>query len=517
MKKAYAIEFKNITKNFGSVIANKNISFQVQTGQIHTIIGENGAGKTTLMNQLFGLIKPTSGSILIDGKKQSITSPNIASELGLSMVHQHFQLVANHSVLENIVLGDVVNQTVKPIDYKRARIKLMQVSNQYNLQIDPSLLVKKTSVSMQQRIEILKMLYKGARILIFDEPTAMLTPTEIEGLLQLFLDLKNQGKTIIFISHKLKEIKKVADWATVIRKGEVVKSFSLKDTSISEIATMMVGRKLVAIKNQSLNKPGLQLLKIKNITVKNDSQPKLLGLKDFSLEIRQGEIVAIAGVEGNGQLELVNALFGLQKLVKGQIQILAQNRKSKQSQMQVIPNGNVKARYDFGMALVPENRHKYAILANQNLYTNAILQLFRKQPYSYLTFLLRKPKVAWTKQIVTEFDVRGARNGAALMSELSGGNQQKFIIGREMTKSHKLIIFFQPTRGLDIGAIEFVHQKILQEKQNGNGILLVSYELSEIMALADRIAVLNQGKLVNIANAKTVTREKIGEWMAGVK
>ena len=517
MEEKYAIKFLNITKNFGNLVANDNISLKVKIGFIHGLIGENGAGKSTLMNQLFGLLKPTSGEIIVDGKKVSISNPNIASELGLSMAHQHFQLVENHSILENVILGDVVNDLVKPIDYQKSRMKLVNISKKYKLKINPNLIVKKASIGMQQRIEILKMLYKGAKVLIFDEPTAMLTPQEIDSLLNLFVYLKKKGKTIIFISHKLHEVKKVADEATVIRKGKVIKTFNVKTTSTTKMAEMMVGRKLIEVKNLSAYNPGKTLLEIKNISVKHKSNPKALGLKNFSLNIKEGEIVAIAGVEGNGQIELVNAIFGLAKLTQGKIMIWTKNKKTNNYHMTQLKNGNVRQRYDLKLSFVPEDRYKFAMLTKENLFQNVILQSFRKKPYQKWGFLVRKPKIDWTTKIINEFDVRGSKGGFSVIGELSGGNQQKFIVGREMTRMHKLIILFQPTRGLDIGAIEFIHQKMLEEKAKRNAVLLVSYELSEVMALADRVAVVNQGNLINVAQIKGLNRELIGKWMAGIR
>lgn len=512
MKYIYAIETKKITKKFSNTIANDNISFKVKKGTIHAIVGENGAGKSTLMNQLFGLLMPTSGEIHINGKRVNISNPNVANEFGLSMVHQHFQLVQNHSILENIILGDEKSKSLMPIDYRRASQKLLNISKKYNLQIDPNAIVKKVSVGMQQRIEIMKMLYRGADILIFDEPTAMLIPQEIEGLLKLFLDLKKKGKTIIFISHKLQEVKNVAEEATVIRKGKVVGSVKVKTTSIEKMAELMVGRKLVHVKNNNDIKFGRNLLSIKNLSVKHHSNPKILGLKNFSIDVKEGEILAIAGVEGNGQSELINAIFGLQKWSKGRIELLSKN-----NEIIDLKNGNIKSRYDNDFSFVPEDRYKYAMLRNETLFTNVILQTFRKRPFQFLGFLRRGPKIELTKNIIKEFDVRGSMGGSTIIGELSGGNQQKFIFGREMTRKHKVIILFQPTRGLDIGAIEFIHKKIIEEKLKGNAVILVSYELNEVMALADRIAVLSQGELIKVSNAKGITKEKIGKWMAGVK
>lgn len=512
MKENYAIQFKNITKKFGNLVANDKININVEQNKIHAIIGENGAGKSTLMNQLFGLLSPTSGRIFINGNAVNIESPNMANELGLSMVHQHFQLVGNHSVLENVILDNKEKNPLKPIDFKYARNKLIQVSSKYNLDINPDQLVKKTSVGVQQRIEILKMLYRGADILIFDEPTAMLTPQEIDGLLRLFIDLKKQGKTIIFISHKLNEIKSVADNGTVIRRGKVVKNFKVKSTSIDKMAEWMVGRKLVPVKNNYKNTSDNKVLEIKNLYTRKYSNSRVYGIKDINLDIFAGEILAIAGVEGNGQLELVNSIFGLQKVSKGSITFY-----SEKNEPITLKSGNVNQRYLNNISLVPEDRYKYAMLSQQNLFINAIMQTYKFRPYQKFGFLFKRPRNKYALDIINTFDVRGSKAGTAIIGELSGGNQQKFIMGREILRNNRLTILFQPTRGLDIGAIEFIHKKSLEEKAKGNAVLLVSYDLGEVISISDRIAVLNSGNLINVTSTKNTTREEIGKWMAGVK
>lgn len=504
----YSIEMLNVTKKFGTFVANKDITFKVKKGEIHALIGENGAGKSTMMNQLFGLLQPTSGTIKINGQKALIDNPNVASSLGLGMVHQHFQLVDNHTVVENIVLGQEKVRAFQPIDIKTARLKLIALSTKYNLGIDPDKYIKDLSVGQQQKVEILKMLYSGAEILIFDEPTAMLTPDEIIGLLEVFRTFKKNNKTIVFISHKMNEIKDVADSATVIRKGEFIGTVDVANTTIQKMSEMMVGRKLVEVKNSSKVDPKAEsILDIKNLTAKHFSDPRALGLKDISFDVKAGEIVAIAGVEGNGQTELAYAISGIQKPTIGKITLNNTD----------ITKSSVRKRNNLGLSFLPEDRYKHAMYSKQTLFNNAIMQLFYKKPFSMFGFMTKRKKIEWTREIVNNFDVRGAANGSSIIGSLSGGNQQKFIAGREMSREHNFLMLFQPTRGLDIGAIEYLQTKILEEKQQGKGILLISFDLNEILALSDRVVVLSGGELINIAKTSEVTKEQLGKWMGGAK
>lgn len=504
----YAIEMLGVTKKFGNFVANDDITLRVKQGEIHALIGENGAGKSTLMNQLFGLLQPTMGSIKINGNVSLIENPNAAAKLGLGMVHQHFQLVDNHTVVENIVLGRENVKTLQPVDFASARRKIIKLSNQYNLDINPDAFIKNMTVGQQQKVEILKMLYSGAKILIFDEPTAMLTPQEIDGLLEMFETFKKSGKTIVFISHKMVEIKEAADSATIIRKGKWVGTVDVNKTSIEKLAEMMVGRKLESIKNNSKKKPGdAPLLSLKSVTAKHFSNPKAFGLKNVTFDVRPGEVVAIAGVEGNGQTELAYAISGIQKPTMGSIELDGKD----------ITRASVKKRITGGMSFLPEDRYKHAMYSNQTLFNNAIMQLFDKKPFSIFGFMTKRKRNEWTRKIIKDFDVRGADNGFSVIKSLSGGNQQKFIAGREMSRDHKLLILFQPTRGLDIGAIEYLHEKILEEKEQGKGILLISYDLNEILSLSDRVVVLSGGDQIQTAETKKVNKEQLGKWMGGAK
>lgn len=507
-KMEYAIEMLNITKKFGHLTANDNITLKIQKNEIHALIGENGAGKSTLMNQLFGLLSPTSGTIKINGKVVLMSNPNVATNNGLGMVHQHFQLIDTHTVLENILLGKEGTKLGQPINFRAARTKLLQLSKMYNLDIDPDTEIRDLTVGQQQKVEILKMLYSGAEILIFDEPTAMLTPQEIEGLLEIFRTFKKKGKTIVFISHKMNEIKDVADNFTVIRRGAWVGTKSVASSTIKDMSEMMVGRQLVEIKNNSTTKKGMAtVLDVKGINVKHFSNPQALGLKNATFDVKAGEIVAIAGVEGNGQTELAYAISGIQKPISGSIQI---NGKT-------VTRSSTRKRYQAGLSFLPEDRYKHAMFAKQNLFSNFIMQRFHKKPFSKFGILLGNQKEKQTRAAIKQFDVRGANEGLAIIGSLSGGNQQKFIAAREMTKDHSLLMLFQPTRGLDIGAIEYLHSKILEEKAEGKAVLLISYDLGEIMSLADRIVVVSGGDVINVVNAKDVTRNQLGKWMGGAK
>ncbi|WP_425380092.1 ABC transporter ATP-binding protein [Spiroplasma endosymbiont of Stenodema calcarata] len=501
----YAIEMNHITKVFGDLIANDDITLKVKKGEIHALIGENGAGKSTLMSILFGLYEPTKGEILVNGKPEYISDPIKANKLGIGMVHQHFKLIDIFTVLDNITLGhEKVFGKVFLERQKEAR-DIAQIAIKYNLQVDFRSNIANISVGMQQRVEILKILYRGADILVFDEPTAVLTPQEIEGLLKIMLDLKNDGKTIIFISHKLDEVKKIADRATVIRRGKVIETFSVKDKNEKEIAEAMVGRNLVPIKNAG-KAPGYEtLLKIENLSVKKKGLTRLMALDDFNLTVQAGEIVAIAGVEGNGQAELVNALAGLEKVTLGKILFNDIN----------VTKKSIYERYQNGMSHIPEDRHKYGLILDFNVIDNVVLQNINQKPFSNYGLLDKAAIQLYAQQIVTKYDVRGANSGFAMMRGLSGGNQQKLIIGRELSRHHNILVVVQPTRGLDVGAIEYIHNKVLEEKEQGKAVLLVSYDLEEIISLADRIVVLHNGRITGEVLGNKVKREEIGLMMAG--
>ncbi|WP_339021027.1 ABC transporter ATP-binding protein [Spiroplasma endosymbiont of Atherix ibis] len=501
----YAIEMNNISMIFNKkIIANEDITLKVEKGEIHCLVGENGAGKSTLMSILFGIYQPTKGIIKVNGEEEIITSPIKATKLGIGMVHQHFKLIDILPVWKNIALG-VENVLGWEFINKKAVIKkTTELMKKYNLEVDLNEKIQNISVGMKQRVEILKILYRDVDILVFDEPTAVLTPQEIEGLLEVMLEFKKMGKTIIFITHKFAEIKKVADKATVIRKGKFVGTYDLKKTSIEEISKAMVGRKIVEVKNNSTIQPGETVIKFENINVRKHNNHKIIGLKNFNLEIKEGQIVAIAGIEGNGQNEIVEVLSGLVKPISGKILCRKKD----------ITKISISKRYLLHkMSFIPEDRHKHGLVLDSNIINNTTLQDIRTEKYSKGWFVNFAKIQNHTQKIIKDYDVRNADAGFTIVRNLSGGNQQKVIIGRELSRENDFIIIFQPTRGLDIGSIEFIHEQILRAKENKKAILLISYELSEVLQLADEIIVVNSGSVVGKLNKKEATREKIGRLM----
>lgn len=502
----YAVEMEGITKVFlETIIANNDISIKIKKGEIHALVGENGAGKSTLMSILFGLYQPTKGLIKVNGKEVVISGPIRAGELGIGMVHQHFKLVDNFTIVQNIILGSEPVSKWQWINYKHAKAKIKAISEKYKLEIKPNLKIENASVGMQQRVEILKVLYRGADIIVLDEPTAVLTPQEITSLLAIIEELKRDCKTIIFISHKLEEVKHVADNVTVIRLGKVVENFSAASKTKEEIATLMVGRDLVEVKNTGGNELGDIALKVDNLFVRKIGNKKIMGLSDFNLEVKAGEIVAIAGVEGNGQTELISAITGLSKIEKGHIFFGNKN----------MTHASIQSLYKHGLSHIPEDRHKYGLVLEYNIIENMVLQNISQYPFSKFGLIRSKAIQFYAQDIIQTYDVRGSKSGFALAAGLSGGNQQKAVVGRELTRKHKILVVAQPTRGLDIGAIEYIHGRILEEKVRGNAVLLISYELSEVMSLADRIVVLHGGKITGNVAAKNVLRESLGLMMAG--
>ncbi len=499
----YAIEMNDITKKFGKITANNKINLKVAEGEVHALVGENGAGKSTLMSVLFGIYNPDSGYIKIHGEESYIKNPSQAHEMGIGMVHQHFKLVGNYTALENIVLGDipvVSNNLSFLMDLKRAKYKVEKLMEKYKLNINLKTKVEDSNVSTHQKIEILKMLYKNADILIFDEPTAVLNPEEIKGFLEVIKNFKKQGKTIILITHKLKEIEEVADYVTVLRHGKAIKTFRNKSLSIKEVSALMVGRQVTHVKNNSKIKPGQKMLEIKNLLVRKENSRKA-ALSNLTLDIKSGEILAIAGVEGNGQVALAEAIMGMRKVVKGKITL---NNKD-------ITRTSTRNRYESGISYVPEDRHKFGLILNFNIRENTVLQDFYKEPFSNKLGIMNYRYISkHANNIIKKYDVRGVQDEIQEIRELSGGNQQKLIIGREIERKHKLIIFAQPTRGLDVGSIEYIHDEILSEKEKGNAVLLISYELDEVLSLADRVAVINSGSISQIQNIGDINREKIG-------
>lgn len=499
---SHVIEMIGIRKEFPGIVANDDITLQVEEGQIHAILGENGAGKSTLMSILFGLYKADRGVIKVRGKEVSISSPNDAFDLGIGMVHQHFQLVHNFTVAENIILG---REGGFVYDIRTASRKIKEISDRYGLSIDPDMVIEDITVGMQQRVEILKMLYRDADILIFDEPTAVLTPQEIDELMQIMRNLAAEGKSIILITHKLEEIKAVAEKCTIIRRGKLIGVVDVAGTSVEEMAALMVGRPVSFKVDKGEPMIGEAVLEIRNLDVMNNKH--VLGVKDFSLTIRRGEIVGIAGVDGNGQSELVEALSGLRKVEGGQIVFKGQD----------ITNASIQERNEMGLGHIPEDRQKRGLILAEPLSTNFVIKEFYKQPYSKHGILNQEAIVEYGQKIIDKFDVRSGEGITSLAGKLSGGNQQKAIIGREVEADPDLLIAVQPTRGLDVGAIEFIHKELVKERDSGKAVLLVSFELDEIFNLSDRIAVMNAGRLIDIVDTKDTDEHAVGLMMAGIR
>ena len=501
---SYVVEMLNIRKEFPGIVANDNVTLQLKKGEIHALLGENGAGKSTLMGMLFGMYQPEAGIIKVKGKEVKISSPNVANDLGIGMVHQHFKLVENFTVTENIILG-LEPKKFLTVDIKTAAKKIEELSKSYGLNVDPYSKIEDISVGMQQRVEILKMLYRNADVLIFDEPTAVLTPQEIEDLIKIMKNLIKEGKSIIIITHKLKEIKAAADRCSVIRRGKYIGTVDVKETSEAEMAKMMVGRQVSFKVEKKEANLGEEVLKIENLSVKNNK--KVLGLKDFTLNVRRGEIVGIAGVEGNGQTELVEALTGMRAVESGNI----------------IYNGNditklsIKKRIEEGIAHIPEDRHKRGLILDYNMEDNMVLKVYKNKPFSKNGLINRKEVEKYSNDIIETFDVRSAEGGKSIARSLSGGNQQKGIIGREIQSNPDLLIAVQPTRGLDVGSIEYIHKRLVEQRDNGKAVLLVSLELDEVLNVSDRIAVVNNGELVGIVNANETDENEVGLMMAGIK
>ena len=499
---SHVIEMLGIRKEFPGIVANDDIYLRVEEGEIHAILGENGAGKSTLMSILFGLYKADKGVIKVRGKEVSIKSPNDAYALGIGMVHQHFQLVHNFTVAENIILG---KEGGFVYDIKKASRKIKEISERYGLQIEPDMVIEDITVGMQQRVEILKMLYRDADILIFDEPTAVLTPQEIDELIEIMKNLAKEGKSIILITHKLDEIKRTAKRCTVIRRGKFIGEVDVATTSAQEMAAMMVGRPVSFVVEKEKREPGEVMLEVKDLNVRNNKG--VLGVKDFSLAIRSGEIVGIAGVDGNGQTELVEAITGLRKIESGSVLFKGED----------ITSLSIKDRNDRGLGHIPEDRQKRGLVLGAPLTTNMVIKDFDKTPFSKNGLLDKEAIREYSASIVKEFDVRSGEGIDSLAGKLSGGNQQKAIIGREITKDPDVLIAVQPTRGLDVGAIEFIHKALVTQRDKGKAVLLVSFELDEIFNLSDRIAVINAGRLVDIGKTEDTDVHKVGLMMAGIK
>ncbi|MBP3710534.1 MAG: ABC transporter ATP-binding protein [Treponema sp.] len=491
----------HIRKEFPGIVANDDITLQVRNGEVHAILGENGAGKSTLMSILFGLYHADRGTIKVRGKEVNIKNPNDATHLGISMVHQHFQLVRNFTVTENIILG---NEGSFVLQRAEASKKIKALSEQYGLNIDPDMKIEDISVGMQQRVEILKMLYRNANILIFDEPTAVLTPQEIDDLMLIIKNLVKEGKSVIIITHKLDEIKAVADRCTIIRRGKMIDVVDVAVTSVEEMAAKMVGRPVNFKVEKVPAKPGRPILEVRNLNVMNAK--KVLGVKDFSLTVHEGEIIGLAGVDGNGQSELVEAITGLIPIESGEI-IIDGTDATKLS---------IRERNEIGIGHIPEDRQKRGIVPTESIAENVAVKDFYRWPFSKHGILDDKHITTYAQEVVNNFDVRSGEGTKSPAGKLSGGNQQKLIVGREISVNPKLLIAVQPTRGLDVGAIEYIHKQIVAHRDKGNAVLLVSLELDEIFNLSDKIAVISGGKLMNIVDTTDTDEHAVGLMMAGV-
>ena len=506
MEQTYAIEMLNITKRFPGIVANDNITLQLKKGEIHALLGENGAGKSTLMSVLFGLYQPEEGVIKKDGQVVEIRDPNDANALGIGMVHQHFKLVECFTVLDNIIMG------VEPCKHgflqkAEAREKVVALSEKYGLHVDPDALVEDITVGMQQRTEILKMLYRENEILIFDEPTAVLTPQEIEELMQIMRNLAAEGKSILFISHKLNEIMSVADRCSVLRKGKYIGTVHIRDTTREELSRMMVGRDVEFVVHKEPAKPGKTILEVEGLTVASKTHSND-AVKGVSFNVRAGEIVCVAGIDGNGQTELVYGLTGLEPLKGGKITLEGQD----------ITHAPIRKRSVLGVSHIPEDRHKHGLVLDYTLEDNMVLQrYFEPEFVSKAGFLKRKAIREYANRLIEQYDVRSGQGPVTIARSMSGGNQQKAIVAREIDKDPELLIAVQPTRGLDVGAIEYIHKQIVAQRDAGKGVLLVSLELDEVMALSDRILVMYEGEIVGQLDPKTATVEELGLYMAGAK
>ena len=502
----YAIEMVNITKRFPGIIANDNVTLQLKRGEIHALLGENGAGKSTLMSVLFGLYQAEEGVIKKNGEVVQINNPNDANDLGIGMVHQHFKLVECFSVLDNIILG--VEDTKNGfLQRDKAREKVMDLSQRYGLQVDPDAIIEDISVGMQQRTEILKMLYRDNDILIFDEPTAVLTPQEIEELLQIMKNLAAEGKSILFITHKLNEIMSVADRCSVLRKGKYIGTVDIKDCTKDDLSRMMVGRDVEFAVQKAPAQPKDVVLDVQNLSVASKLSKKN-AVNDVTFQVRAGEIVCIAGIDGNGQSELVFGVSGLEPVSGGSVKLLGKD----------ITNMPIRKRSLMGMSHIPEDRHKHGLVLDYTLEDNIVLQRYFEPEFTNkFGFLRRKNIRAYAERLIEQYDVRSGQGPITISRAMSGGNQQKAIIAREIDKDPQLLIAVQPTRGLDVGAIEYIHRQIVAQRDAGKAVLLVSLELDEVMTVSDRILVMYEGEIVGELDPKTTTVEELGLYMAGAK
>lgn len=499
------IEMLNITKTFPGVIANEDVSLTLNKGEILALLGENGAGKSTLMSILFGLYEPDTGIIRVNEKDVKITDPNEATKYGIGMVHQHFKLVQNFTVLENVVLGaEDTNAGVLKMD--KARKKVMELSEKYNFNIDPDALIEDITVGMQQRVEIIKMLYRDNDILIFDEPTAVLTPQEITELLSIMRQLVSEGKSIIFITHKLNEIKEAADKVTVLRKGKLIDTVNVADVTIDQMSEMMVGRSIDL--NFDLGEPkiGNRVLKVRDLNL-TDTVAGQKALHNINFDVNEGEIVCIAGIDGNGQSELVHAITGLIDNYTGHVEIKGESMDKK----------SIRFRNTHGLSHIPEDRHKHGLILDYNLSKNMVLQNYFEPKFQKGGFIKFDDVANYSERLIQQYDVRAGQGNDTITRSMSGGNQQKAIVAREMERDHSLLIAVQPTRGLDVGAIEYIHSQLIADRNKGNGVLLISFELSEVLGISDRILVMHSGEIVGELKPSETNEQELGLYMSGSK
>ncbi|WP_206363966.1 ABC transporter ATP-binding protein [Gudongella oleilytica] len=495
----------NITKEFPGIVANDDITLRLKKGEIHALLGENGAGKSTLMSVLFGLYQPEKGEIRMNGQPVKINNPNDANALGIGMVHQHFKLVEIFTVLENIILGVEPNK-MGFLQKQEARDKVVALSEKYGLKVDPDSLIEDITVGMQQRVEILKMLYRDNEILIFDEPTAVLTPQEIKELLQIMKGFAAEGKSILFITHKLNEIMEVADRCSVLRKGKYIGTVEVQETTKEELSRMMVGRDISFSVDKEDRNPGDVVLSVRDVTVASKTH-KNNSVKGVSFDVRAGEIVCLAGIDGNGQTEFVHALTGLEKLVSGSISLCGKD----------ITKASIRERSTSGMSHIPEDRHKHGLVLDYSLEENLVLQRYWQPQFQNKGFIKFDEMRKYAEKLIEKFDIRSGQGPVTPARSMSGGNQQKAIIAREIDKDHELLVAVQPTRGLDVGAIEYIHKQLIERRDAGKAVLLVSLELEEVMNVSDRILVMYEGEIVGELDPKSTTVQELGLYMSGAK
>lgn len=505
MDSEYIIEMLNIRKEFPGIVANDDITLRLKRGEIHALLGENGAGKSTLMSVLFGLYQPEAGEIRKNGQVVHINNPNDATALKIGMVHQHFKLVEVFTVLDNIILG-AEDTKMGFLQKKAAREKVQALSDKYGLSVDLDAKVEDITVGMQQRTEILKMLYRDNEILIFDEPTAVLTPQEIDELMEIMRGFAREGKSILFITHKLNEIMAVSDRVSVLRKGKYIGTVETKNTTKQELSAMMVGRPVQLEIQKAPAKPGDVILDVQNMTVASRLH-RNNAVKDVSFQVRSGEIVCIAGIDGNGQTELVYGLSGLEKTTGGRITLCGED----------ITHASIKKRNQSGLSHIPEDRHKHGLVLDDTLENNMVLQNYLDPRFQKMGFINRPAVRQYAERIIEQYDVRSGQGPVTVARSMSGGNQQKAIIGREIDRDTPLLIAVQPTRGLDVGAIEYIHGQLVAQRDAGKAVLLVSLELEEVMNLSDRILVMYEGEIVGELDPRQTTVQELGLYMAGAK